>query len=65
MTKRKDGGPPSESRDSKAHRIHAAAMAIVETDSLRMRAKTERLRELRLQKEASDAREPKAKKLKP
>jgi hypothetical protein len=55
MPKRKDGGrPPGETRDSKAERVHAAAMAIVESDAQSMRAKTERLRELRLQKEAMD-----------
>jgi hypothetical protein len=59
--KRKNSGPPSETRDSKAEGIHTVAMAIVETDAQSMRAKTERLRELRLQKEATDAtkREPK------
>jgi hypothetical protein len=54
MTKRKDGGPPSESKDSKAQRIHAAAMAIIETDAQHMRAKTERLRALRLAKQAAE-----------
>jgi hypothetical protein len=44
MPKRKDGRRPlGETRDSKAERIHAAAMAIVETDAQRTRAKTERL----------------------
>ena len=47
MTKRKGSGPPVESRDSKAARIHATAMAIVESDALRMRSNTERLRALR------------------
>ena len=58
----KGSGPsPGERRDSKAERVYAAAMAMVETDAQSMRAKTERLRELRLQKEATDAtkREPK------
>jgi hypothetical protein len=45
MTWRKDS-------DSKAERIHATAMAIIETDTKRTRAKTERLRALRLAKEA-------------
>jgi hypothetical protein len=54
MTKRKGGGAPGETRNSKVRRIHEAAMAIVETDSLRMRANTERLRALRLQKEAAE-----------
>jgi hypothetical protein len=45
MTWRKDS-------DSKAERIHATAMAIIETDKKRTRAKTERLRALRLAKEA-------------
>ena len=44
MTWRKDS-------DSKAERIHATAMAIIETDTKRTRAKTERLRALRLAKE--------------
>jgi len=47
MPKRKDGGPP-KARESEAERIHAAAMAIVVADAERMRAKTERLRALRL-----------------
>jgi di/tripeptidase len=47
MPKRKDGGPP-KARESEAERIHAAAMAIVAADAERMRAKTERLRALRL-----------------
>jgi hypothetical protein len=45
MPWRKDG-------DSKAERIYATAMAIIETDTKRTRAKTERLRALRLAKEA-------------
>jgi hypothetical protein len=58
MSKKRKGGPPGETRDSKAERIHAAAMAIVETDAQRTRAKTDRLRTLRLAKEAgSKARE--------
>jgi hypothetical protein len=61
MTKRKDGAPPKESRDSKAQRIDAAAMAIAETDAQRMRAKTKRLRELRLAKEATEATEHRSK----
>ena len=56
MTKRKGSGPPVESRDSKAARIHATAMAIVESDALRMRSNTERLRALRLAKEAAEVR---------
>jgi hypothetical protein len=52
VPKRKGGGPPKESRNSKSERIHAAAMAIIETDAQRTRAKTERLRKLRLAKEA-------------
>jgi hypothetical protein len=47
MPKRKDGGPP-KARESEAERIHAAAIAIVAADAERMRAKTERLRALRL-----------------
>jgi hypothetical protein len=45
MRKRKEG-------DSKAERIYATAMAIIETDTKRTLAKTERLRALRLAKEA-------------
>ena len=55
MTKRKGSAPPAESRESKAARIHATAMAIIESDALRMRSKTERLRALRLAKEAAEA----------
>jgi hypothetical protein len=66
MPKRKDGRRPlGETRDSKAERIHAAAMAIVETDAQRTRAKTERLRELRLQKEATDPTKLEPKRPKP
>ena len=56
MTKRKDGGTPGESRETKTERIHAAAMAIIETDAQRMRAKTERLRALRLAKKSAKGR---------
>jgi hypothetical protein len=50
--KRKDGGPPGETRDSKAERIHATAMAIIEKDAQHTQAKTERLKAMRLAKEA-------------
>ena len=53
ITKRKDGGPSGETRDSKAQRIHAAAMAIIETDAQRMRTKTERLQALRMANKAA------------
>jgi hypothetical protein len=62
MSKRKNSGPPGETRDSKAERVHAAAMAIIETDTKRTRAKTERLRALRLAKEAG-TKAPQEKKL--
>jgi hypothetical protein len=52
MTKRKDGKSPGEKRDSKVDRIYATAMAIIETDTESTQAKTERLRKLRLAKEA-------------
>jgi hypothetical protein len=52
MPKRKGDGPPGETRDSKAERIHAAAMTIIEIDAELTRAKTERLRTLRLAKAA-------------
>jgi hypothetical protein len=52
MPKKRKGGPPGETRDSKAERVHAAAMAIIETDAQHTQAKTERLRTLRLAKEA-------------
>jgi hypothetical protein len=42
----------AESRDTKAERIYATAMAIIETDTESTRAKTECLRALRLAKEA-------------
>ena len=54
MTKRKDGGQPGESREGKAERIHTTAMAIIETDTQLMRAKTERLRALRLAKTSGE-----------
>jgi hypothetical protein len=50
MAKRQERS--AETRDSKAERIHAAAMAIIETDGQHTRAKTEHLRKLRLAKEA-------------
>jgi hypothetical protein len=50
--KRKDGGSAAESRDRKAERIYAAAMAITETDAQETQAKTDRLRALRLGKKA-------------
>jgi hypothetical protein len=56
MTKPQDGGPPRESRESKAERIDATARAIIETDTQRMRAKTERLRALRVAKETADVK---------
>jgi hypothetical protein len=52
MPKSKDGGRAAETRDSKAERIYATAMAIIEADTESTRAKTERLRSLRLTKEA-------------
>jgi hypothetical protein len=51
MTKSKHGRGLAESRDSKAERIYAAAMEIVEIDARDMQAKTERLRTLRLARE--------------
>jgi hypothetical protein len=54
MPKRKDGRRPKELQESKADRIYAAAMAIVETDAELTREKTERLRALRLAKAAED-----------
>jgi hypothetical protein len=57
MTKRKGGGPPNESRESKAERTDAMAKEIIETDAGQIRAKTERLRALRLANEASKAPE--------
>jgi hypothetical protein len=51
MTKSKHGSARAESRDSKAERIYAAAMEIVEIDARDMRAKIERLRTLRLARE--------------
>jgi hypothetical protein len=51
MTKSKHGRARAESRDSKAERIYAAAMEIVEIDARDMRAKIERLRTLRLARE--------------
>ncbi len=54
MTKRKAGEQTAAARESKAERISVAAMAQVESDAQRMRAKTERLRAVRLAKEATD-----------
>jgi hypothetical protein len=52
MAKRKGGKSPGEARDAKAERIYATAMAIIEMDTESTQAKTERLRALRLAKEA-------------
>jgi len=52
MAKRKDCGPPGESREDRTERTYATAMAIIETDTQSRRAKTERLRALRLAEEA-------------
>ena len=54
MTKRKSGRKTGEVLASKAERINKAAMAQIESDTQQMLAKTERLRALRLAKEAAE-----------
>ena len=54
MSKRKSGRKTAEVLASKAERINKAAMAQIESDTQQMLAKTERLRALRLAKEAAE-----------
>jgi hypothetical protein len=54
MSKRRIGGQSAEVLASKAERISKAAMAHIQAETQRTRAKTERLRALRLAKEAAD-----------
>jgi hypothetical protein len=53
MTKRKS--EPSATRESNAERTNKAAREQIDSDTARMRAKTERLRALRVAKEADEA----------
>jgi hypothetical protein len=46
--------PPRSRRESVADQTSKAAMALIEADAKRVRAKTERLRALRLAKEAAE-----------
>jgi hypothetical protein len=59
MTKRKPG--EQTAAESKAEHISKAAMAQIESDTQRMRAKTERFRALRVAKEAGEATERRSK----
>jgi hypothetical protein len=54
LTKSKKGRGLAETRENKAERTTSVARAQIESDSERARAKTEKLRNLRLAKEAAE-----------
>jgi hypothetical protein len=55
MTSKRGAGEQTiTARETRAERTNAAAMAQIASDAQRVRAKTERLRALRLAKEAGD-----------
>jgi hypothetical protein len=56
MDQRKGPSPPPSRRESVAEQTSKTAMALVEADARRTRAKTERLRALRLAREAAEAK---------
>ena len=61
LTKSKKGRGVAETRENKAERTSAAARAQIESDAQRAQAKTEKLRALRLAKEAAEKSIPVAK----
>jgi hypothetical protein len=52
MDQRRGPSPPKSRRESLAEQTTRTAMALIEADAKRTRAKTERLRALRLAKQA-------------